>query len=265
MIAASLWTVIAAIDTPWRVVVLVVAGLAAGVINGVAGGGTFITFPTLLALGIAPLQANVSSTVGLVPSVLAGVRVFRRELFVHRATLKGLIPVCVVGSGVGTALLLTGSEGTFAAVVPWLIGVATALFAGAPFITRTLARRHPPGTRRVRPRSLVVGVFIASAYGGYFGAGLGIVLLAVLALTLPEEILTLQGIRVALGLLINVVAALVFIWRGHLALTAVLILMASTFLGGWLGAHMIRKIPSAWVRALVITTGVLTTVRLAVG
>jgi uncharacterized membrane protein YfcA len=255
----------AAIDTPWRVVALVVAGLAAGVINGVAGGGTFITFPTLLALGIGPLQANVSSTVGLVPSVLAGVHVFRRELFTHRATLKGLIPVCVAGSGVGTALLLAGSERTFAAVVPWLIGVATALFAFAPFITRTFIWRHPAGTRRARPRSLYVGVFIASMYGGYFGAGLGIVLLAVLALSLPEDILTLQGIRIALGLLINLVAALVFTLRGHLAWTAVVILMVSTFLGGWLGAHITRKIPSAWVRALVIATGVVTTVRLAVG
>jgi len=256
----------AAIDTPWRAVALFAAGVAAGVVNGVAGGGTFITFPTLLALGIAPLQANVSSTVGLVPSVLAGVRVFRRELTTHHATLKSLVPTCVVGSGVGTALLLTGSEQTFAAVVPWLIGMATVLFACAPLITRALARRHPPGTQgRVRSRTLLAGVFLASVYGGYFGAGLGIVLLAVLALSLPEEILTLQGIRVALGLLINTVAALVFVVRGHLALVAVAILLVSTFLGGWLGAHLMRKIPSVWVRALVITVGVVTTAHLAVG
>jgi uncharacterized membrane protein YfcA len=256
----------AAIDTPWRVVALFVAGVAAGVVNGVAGGGTFITFPTLLALGIAPLQANVSSTVGLVPSVIAGVRVFRRELSTHRATLKSLVPTCVVGSGAGTALLLTGSERTFSAVVPWLIGVATVLFACAPLITRALARRHPPGLEgHVRPRTLLAGVFVASVYGGYFGAGLGIVLLAVLALSLPEEILTLQGIRVTLGLLINTVAALVFAVRGHLVLIVVAILLVSTFLGGWLGAKLMRKIPPAWVRALVISVGVVTTVRLAVG
>ncbi|MHB1087715.1 MAG: sulfite exporter TauE/SafE family protein [Acidimicrobiales bacterium] len=256
----------AAINTPWRVLLLFAAGLAAGIVNGVAGGGTFITFPTLLALGIAPLQANVSSTVGLVPSVLAGVRVFRRELSRHRATLKSLVPTCVVGSGVGTTLLLTGSANTFAAVVPWLIGVATALFASAPLITRALARRHPPGTvGHARPRTLLVGVFIGSVYGGYFGAGLGIVLLAVLALSLPEDILNLQGIRVALGLLINTVAAVVFAVRGHLALIAVAILLVSTFLGGWIGAHVMRKIPSVWVRALVISVGVVTTLRLAIG
>ena len=256
----------AAIDTPWRVVLLVVAGVAAGVSNGVAGGGTFITFPTLLALGIAPLQANVSSTVGLVPSVLAGVRVFRRELSTHAATLKRLVPTCVAGSAVGTALLLTGSEKTFAAVVPWLIGVATALFAAAPSITRLLARRHPPGASgQPRPRFLTVGVFVASIYGGYFGAGLGIVLLAVLALSLPEDILTLQGIRIALGLLTNVVAALVFVVRGHLALVAVAILLVSTFLGGWLGATFMRRLSPTVVRALVIAVGLFTTARLALG
>jgi uncharacterized protein len=257
---------LAAIDSLWRGAVLFVAGVAAGVSNGVAGGGTFISFPTLLALGIAPLQANVSSTVGLVPSVLGGVRVFRAELSAHRATLASLVPVTVAGAGVGTALLLTGSEQTFRAVVPWLIGVATVLFAVAPWITRMLSRRRPGGADgRPRSRALMAGVFVASIYGGYFGAGLGIVLLAVLALTLPEDIYTLQGIRVALGLLANAVAALVFVIRGHLALVAVAILLVSTLLGGWLGAHLLRRLSPTLVRALVIAIGVVTTVRLATG
>ena len=258
--------IIAAIDSPWRVALLFVAGVAAGISNGVAGGGTFITFPTLLALGIAPLQANVSSTVGLVPSVLAGVRVFRRELANHHATLRRLVPTCVAGSIVGTALLLVGSAHTFAVLVPWLIGVATALFAAAPLITRALARRHLPSAEAVvRPRTLALGVFVASIYGGYFGAGLGIVLLAVLALSLPEDILTLQGIRIALGLLTNVVAAAVFVVRGHLALVAVAVLLVSTFIGGWLGAKFMRRLPPAVVRALVIAIGLVTTIRLALG
>jgi uncharacterized protein len=254
----------AAIDSPWRAAILFAAGVAAGVSNGVAGGGTFISFPTLLALGIPPLQANVSSTVGMVPSVLAGVGVFRRELTTHRATLRRLVPACVAGAGAGTALLLTGSEQTFRAVVPWLIGGATVLFALAPRITRVLSQRQPTGPERhLHPRSLMAGVFVASVYGGYFGAGLGIVLLAVLALTLPEDIFTLQGMRVALGLLANTVAALVFVIRGHLALVAVAILLVSTFIGGWLGAHLMRRLSPAVVRALVIAIGAATTVRLA--
>jgi uncharacterized protein len=254
----------AAIDTPWRVILLFVAGVAAGVSNGVAGGGTFISFPTLLALGIPPIQANVSSSIGLVPSVLAGVRVFRAELTTHRETLRRLVPACVAGSGVGTALLLTGSTQTFRSVVPWLIGGATVIFALAPRITRVLSRRQPTGhERHIHPRSLMAGVFLASVYGGYFGAGLGIVLLAVLALTLPEDIFTLQGMRVALGLLTNTVAALVFVIRGHLALVAVAILLVSTFIGGWLGAHLLRRLSPTLVRTIVIVIGAATTVRLA--
>ncbi|MDE3064510.1 MAG: sulfite exporter TauE/SafE family protein [Acidobacteriota bacterium] len=253
----------AAIDSLWRGAILFVAGVAAGISNGVAGGGTFISFPTLLALGIAPLQANVSSTVGLVPSVIGGVRVFRAELSTHRATLRRLVPACVAGAGVGTALLLTGSESTFRAVVPWLIGAATLLFALAPRITRLLSQRRPGSDGHAHPRALMGGVFVASIYGGYFGAGLGIVLLAVLALTLPEDIFTLQGIRVALGLLANTVAALVFVVRGHLALVAVAILLVSTLLGGWLGARLMRRLSPTVVRVLIIAIGLVTTVRLA--
>jgi len=255
----------AAIDSVWRIGVLFVAGVAAGVANGVAGGGTFISFPTLLALGVAPLQANVSSTVGLVPSVLAGVRVFRTELRAHRDTLRLLVPSCVVGSGVGTTLLLTGSDQTFRSVVPWLIGAATALFAAAPLITRALTRHRAIDVAAAHPRALAVGVFVASIYGGYFGAGLGIVLLAVLALSLPDDIFTLQGLRVALGLLVNTVAALVFIVRGHLALTAVAVLVVSTFIGGWLGATWMRRLSPVVVRLIVIAVGAATTIRLAIG
>ena len=256
----------AAIDTVWRVALLSVAGIAGGIANGVAGGGTFITFPTLLALGIAPLQANVTSTVGILPSVLAGVGVFRRELTVHRATLRRLVPVSVVGSGVGTVLLLTGSEQTFRSVVPWLIGVGTLLFALAPRITRTFARRRPEGVdARAHPRLLALGVFVASIYGGYFGAGLGIVLLAILALGLPDDIFTIQGLRIALALVTNSVAALIFVVRGHLALDAVAVLLVSTLLGGWMGAKLMRRLSPVMVRVIVIAVGAVTTIRLAMG
>jgi hypothetical protein len=256
----------AAIDSVWRVVILIVAGIAGGIANGVAGGGTFITFPTLLALGIPSLQANVTSTVGILPSVLAGVGVFRKELRVHRATLRRLVPVSVVGSGIGTALLLTGSEQTFRSVVPWLIGAGTLLFALAPSITRLLARRRPEGIdAQEHPRALAIGILLASIYGGYFGAGLGIVLLAVLALSLPDDIFALQGLRIALALVANSVAALVFVIRGHLALIAVAILLVSTLIGGWMGAKMMRRLPPVAVRSIVIAIGAVTTVRLAMG
>ena len=254
----------AAVPLVWKIVVIFVAGCAAGISNGIAGGGTFISFPTLLALGIPTLTANMSSSVGILPSTFGGVRGFRRELRIHRHLLRELLPTCVLGSGVGTALLLVGSNHTFSIVVPWLIGMATALFAVAPRITRWLARKesasHPSAVRR---RSLFAGIFVASMYGGYFGAGLGIVLLAVMALTLPYDLNVLQGLRVALSLLINVVAGVVFVVRGHLALQAVLVLLVGALVGGWLGTLLIRRVSPTAVRAMVIVIGTVTTVKLA--
>ena len=248
----------------WRVLIIFVAGVAAGISNGIAGGGTFLSFPTLVALGIPTLQANVSSTVGILPSSLGGIRGFRRELNLHRKLLRGLLPPCVIGSVAGASLLLIGSAQTFRVVVPWLIGIATLLFAMAPRITRLLtAIDLADNANPVRRRSLFIGILLASAYGGYFGAGLGIVLLAVMALTLPYEIYVLQGLRSALSMLINAVAAVIFIARGHLALTAVWVLLIGTLIGGWLGTMLIKRVSPKLVRTMVIIVGVVTTFKLA--
>jgi uncharacterized membrane protein YfcA len=257
-----------ALPLGWRLVIFCVAGIAAGISNGIAGGGTFLSFPTLLAMGIPTLQANVSSTVGVLPSSLGGIRGFRRELATHSQLLRSLIPTCFFGSLFGTALLLLGSTQTFRDVVPWLIGIATLLFALAPRITKRLTKRKHDavdGVEPVRRRALFIGIFLASAYGGYFGAGLGIVLLAVMALTLPYEIYVLQGLRSALSMMINAVAAVVFIIRGHLAMDAVYMLLIGTLIGGWLGTLLIRRVSPKAVRALVIAVGAATTIKLAIG
>lgn len=248
----------------WRLLIIFVAGIAAGISNGIAGGGTFLSFPTLVALGIPTLQANVSSTVGILPSSLGGIRGFRRELSTHSKLLRELAAPCVVGSVAGTALLLVGSQQTFKVVVPWLIGLATLFFALAPRITKRQSKVElTDNVNPVRRRSLFAGVFFASVYGGYFGAGLGIVLLAVMALTLPFEIYELQGLRSALSMMINAVAAVIFIVRGHLALDAVYVLLVGTLIGGWLGTLLIRRVSPKVVRSLVIVVGVATTIRLA--
>jgi uncharacterized membrane protein YfcA len=252
------------VPLPMKIIIIFIAGCAAGISNGIAGGGTFLSFPTLLALGIPSLTANMSSSVGILPSTFGGIRGFRHELKVHRTLLKELVPTCVLGSGAGTALLLVGSNHTFSQVVPWLIGIATILFAISPWVTKMLAkmeRAKEPGA--VRRRSLFVGIFIASMYGGYFGAGLGIVLLAVMALTVPYDINVLQGLRVALSLLINAIAGIVFVVRGHLAVQAVLVLLVGALVGGWLGTMLIRRLSPKFVRAMVITIGIVTTVKLA--
>ena len=247
-----------------KIIIIFIAGCAAGISNGIAGGGTFLSFPTLLALGVPSITANMSSSVGILPSTFGGVRGFREELTTHRQLFKELVPICALGSISGTILLLIGSNHTFSLAVPWLIGFATILFAISPRVTKMLAkmdRSHDPTAVRRRP--LFIGIFVASIYGGYFGAGLGIVLLAVMALTLPYDINVLQGLRVAFSLLINAIADVVFIIRWHLDLQAVGVLLVGALIGGWLGTLLIRRLKPKSVRMLVITIGVVTTIKLA--
>jgi uncharacterized membrane protein YfcA len=243
-----------------RLAIYLVAGVAAGIANGIAGGGSFITFPTMLALGVPQIQANVSSSVGVLPSYLGGLQGFRRELAARLPLIRRLLPACIIGTLVGTALLLQGSPGQFKAVVPWLIGGATLLFALAPLLTRKLA--HVDHNHPTRRAALQSGVFLVALYGGYFGAGLGIMLLAVMGLTLPDDLDTLHGLRSALSTVINAVAAIVFIIRGHLNMEAVPMLLIGTLIGGWLGTKLIRRLRPSTVRALIVAIGAATAIRL---
>ncbi|MHB1087892.1 MAG: sulfite exporter TauE/SafE family protein [Acidimicrobiales bacterium] len=251
---------VAAVPFLWRQLIYLLSGIGAGIANGVAGGGTFVTFPTLLALGVPALQANVSTSVGVLPSYLGGIRGFRHQLHQHRDIVRALIPSCLLGATLGSVLLLTGSPNAFSHVIPWLVGAGTLLFALAPRITRRLS--HIDHTRAGRRWSLHAGIFVVSVYGGYFGAGLGILLLAVMAIGLPFELDDLQGLRNVLSLIINACAAAIFIVRGDLALDAVYMLLVGTLIGGVLGTLLITRIPPKAVRWLVIGTGVVTTVRL---
>ncbi len=251
---------VAVIPLLWRQLIYLLAGIGAGIANGVAGGGTFITFPTLLAMGIPALQANVSTSVGVLPSYFGGIRGFRHQLRHHHDIVRALIPACVLGAALGTVLLLTGSPDVFRNVVPWLVAAGTVLFALAPRITRRLA--HLDHAHPRRRWSLHAGIFVVSIYGGYFGAGLGILLLAVMAIGLPYELADLQGLRNVLSLIINACAAAIFIVRGGLALDAVYMLLVGTLIGGVLGTLLITRISPKAVRWLVIGTGVVTTVRL---
>ena len=253
---------LAAIHGVARVAILLVAGVAAGIANGIAGGGSFFSFPVLLALGYPALTANVSSSVGILPSYVPGVAGFRAELREKRTELVALTPACVGGSLVGTVLLLTGSGAQFRSVVPWLIGVATFAFAVQPLVVRLVSSplvHH--GAHRI---ALQAGTFAIAVYGGYFGAGLGIMLLALFGLALPDDLGTLSGLRSALSLVINGLAAVVFLIRGHLAWEVVVCLWIGTFVGGVLGTGVVKRVAPVWLRAIVVVIGVVTTVRLAV-
>ena len=246
-----------------RDLLVIATGIVAGIANGVAGGGTLLTFPVLLALGLPALTANVTSSVGVLPSYLGGISGFRPELGERRALLVSLAPASVVGALAGTALLLGGTQAQFRAVVPWLVAIATAAFAVQPLIVRAVA--HVPHDHPTRRALLQIGTFCVAIYGGYFGAGLGIMLLAVIGLALPDDLGSLSGLRSVLSTLINAVAALVFVVRGHLVWDVVVCLWIGTLIGGFGGTAVIKRLRPTVLRVVIVAIGAATAIRLAVG
>lgn len=246
-----------------RALLVALAGLGAGLVNGVAGGGTMVSFPALLALGYPALTANMTSTVGIWPGYVGGVAGFRNEVSSQRDRVRQLAPVAVLGAGAGAALLLTTSQAVFARLAPWLVVAATVLFAVQPLVRRVLSRTsHEHPTRRW---VLHAGTFLTSVYGGYFGAGLGVLLLAVLGVALPDTLTRTSGLRAALSVLVNAVAAIVFVARGALAWEAVGLLAAGSLVGGWAGSTVARRLPAPALRAVVVLIGAVTAAKLLTG
>ncbi len=249
--------------TAGRDALLVLAGFGAGLFNGVAGGGTLISFPVLLALGYPAIVANVTSTVGIWPGYLGGVAGFRKEIADQRDHFRMLAPITIVGATVGAILLLTTPSSAFTRLAPWLVLFASVLFAMAPLLRRWLAGEQ--SALRARPVALGVGMFLAAIYGGYFGAAMGVIILAVLGLTLPDTLARASGIRAVLSVLANGVAAIVFIVHGHLQWQAAGMLAIGCLGGGYIGATLARKLPAAGLRVIVVAIGLATGIRLLVG
>lgn len=246
---------------------LVVAGFAAGVSNGVAGGGTLLSFPALLAVGYPAITANVTSTIGLWPSTLGGSAGFRRELTAQGKRVRALIPAACAGGLIGSVLLLTTPPSAFRSVVPFLILAACALFASQPLIARALRRVRGETEGDVAahtPWTAYAGTLLASVYGGYFGAGLGIILLAVLGTVLHDAVHRINGLRVVLAMAVNLVALLVFVIAAHVAWTAVGLLAVTSLVGGYTGARLSRRLPAWVLRIVVVAFGLAAAVRLLV-
>ncbi len=239
---------------------LILAGVVAGVFNGVAGGGSLISFPILLGLGYPALTANITNTVGIWPGYLGGAAGFRTEIADQRDRLARLSLIGIAGGIVGAILLLTTPSSLFARLAPYLILGAAALFAAQPLLRRALAGGAQ--TEGTRLPLLIGGTFLAAVYGGYFGAGMGVMLLAVLGLALPDSLARTSGLRTVLSIAINGVAAAVFLIHRGLAWQAVGWLALGSLVGGWAGAKLALSIPAWALRVVVILIGVGTAVKL---
>jgi uncharacterized membrane protein YfcA len=199
------------------IILLAVSALLAGGINAVAGGGTLLTFPALIAAGLSPVSANVTNTVALVPGYVGGIAGYRHELDGQHARIRRLLPFAFAGSVVGAVLLLTTSERVFKFLVPILVFVAALLLVLQPVIQRRLSSSETEtgeNTKQDRDVATIIGVFLAAIYGGYFGAGIGILMLSSLSLLNLGTIHQVNGLKTVLAGLINGVSVVVFIANG---------------------------------------------------
>jgi uncharacterized membrane protein YfcA len=236
-------------------VAIFAAGGAAGAINTIVGSGTLITFPVLLAFGYAPVTANVSNTIGLVPGSVSGTYGYRRELTGQGRRALWLAVPSVAGGIAGAVLLLTLPASAFKAIVPGFIAAALVLVVAQPWLTRRLAGRHehPLNARGVLPLSL----FTVGVYGGYFGAAQGILILGLLGLSVPDPLQRINAIKNILAGLTNAIAGLVFlIAASHVSWEVAGLIAVGSVLGAQLGARVGRSLPEAALRVVIVAVGI---------
>src|SRR5512143_3332092 len=234
------------------------AAVAAGLVNALAGGGTLITFPTLTALGLPAVAANVTNTVAVAPGHLGATLAQKRDLAGQRTRVFRLVPAALFGGLVGGLLLLYTSERVFRRLVPFLILLASALLAVQEPVRAWLLRRLGRGSRHASHEALaVLPVFAESIYGGYFGAGLSVIVLAALGLLVEDSLTRLNAAKQAVGFAANTAAAALFLFSGQVHWPLAVVMAAGAILGGVLGGRLAGRVRPATLRAVVVTIGLL--------
>ncbi len=246
--------------TPPEAAAIVGAGMAAGTINTIVGSGSLITFPTLLAFGYPPVVANVSNTIGLVPGSISGTIGYRRELGRQAGRIVRLGTAAVLGGLSGAVLLLALPAASFQRVVPFLILVACVLVALQPRLSREVARRRPAAESH--SRWLDAAVFATGVYGGYFGAAQGVILIALLAIFVNDDLQRLNALKNVLAVLVNAVAALVFVLVAPVAWEPAALLAVGAVVGGQIGASIGRRLSPLVLRGFIVAVGSLVAIRL---
>ncbi|WP_031169530.1 sulfite exporter TauE/SafE family protein [Streptosporangium roseum] len=250
--------------TPWEAIAILAAGIGAGGINAVVGSGSLITFPTMVAVGLPPIVANVSNNIGLVPGSLTGALGYRAELKGQRERLIRLGAASIAGSLIGGVLLLFMPADTFNVVVPILIGLACVLVVVQPRLNKWLSARredpHPHGGPW-----LWIGVFAAGIYGGYFGAAQGVLLIGLLGSFLDDDLQRVNAAKNVLSLLVNGTAAVLFTLVAEVDWRAVALVAVGATIGGFLGAKVGRKLPAFVLRGFIVCIGILAIIKLVYG
>lgn len=264
--------------SPLEIAAILIAGVGAGTINAVVGSGTLITFPTLLALGVPPVTANMSNSLGLVPGSVAGAVGYRRELAGQRGRILRLLVWSTSGGVLGAILLLVLPPGAFEAVVPALILLGVTLVILQPrlsaMVTARAERRgsaDPSGSAPPEPGAAGIGawwvpiaVFGTGVYGGYFGAAQGVILMGILGIGVSDALQRLNGVKNVLVAVVNGVAGLIFVVVAELGVFGIEadvdwllvgVIAVGAVIGGFLGAAVGRKLPAMALRAIIVTVG----------
>ncbi|MFL6170404.1 MAG: sulfite exporter TauE/SafE family protein [Ornithinibacter sp.] len=256
---------------PWyEILAIALAGVAAGAINAVVGSGTLITFPTLLAFGFPPVTANVSNNIGLVPGGVSATWGYREELTGQRRRIGMLAPMSLLGAVTGALLLLRLPEAAFRGIVPVLLAISLVLVLVQPRMQAAVAaHRERHGTTAGRGHDILamVGTYLAGVYGGYFGAAQGVLLIGILGSLLPEPLQRVNALKNLLSLVVNGVAALVFVLVAfdRIDWGVVALIACGSLVGGFLGARFGRRLPPAALRALIVVVGAVAIGRIVTG
>lgn len=248
-----------------QMVLLFFAAVIGGTLNAVAGGGTFFTVPALIFTRVPPIESNSTSTVALWPGSIASTGAYRRELAEQpRGVLFLLVGTSLIGGILGAILLLRTSQSTFVSLLPYLLLLATILFTASPYITARLRPRSTEGEKTARSLPNLIGMsiaqFVIAVYGGYFGGGIGILMLATLALMGMENIHKMNAVKTLLTVCINGVAVITFIIAGIVLWPQAILMIIGAIVGGYGGAYFARKIEPRWVRLFVIIVGITMTI-----
>lgn len=240
------------LDLVW----VALAAAAAGLINALAGGGSLISFPALTALGLPAVMANVTNTVALAPGYLGATLAQRRDLRGQRRRLWLLLPAAAVGGLVGAVLLLNTAERVFAVLVPFLILLASLLLAAQERLRAWVLRRAAHHGRHPSELWSIGPVALAAVYGGYFGGGLSVIVLAVLALTLDDDLTRLNALKQAVAFVTNLTAAVFFLFSDQVAWHTAVVMALAALVGGALGGKVAGRVNPQVLRSLVVGVGI---------
>jgi uncharacterized protein len=242
---------------PLQLLLIALAAIAAGAINALAGGGTLITFPALIAVGVPPIAANVTNTVALSPGYLGATMAQRTDILDQRRRLWFLLPAAAIGGLIGGLLLLNTSERLFRQLVPFLILLASLLLAVQEPLRAWLVRRSQQNGRKPPSETwTAIPVFLAAIYGGYFGAGLSVIILAVLALVLEDTLTRLNALKQVVAFATNLTAATLFLFSGQVVWAAAAVMAIGALIGGALGGRLAGRVRPVVLRRLVVGIGI---------